>query len=123
MPLEQNVGADPKYFSGDALRLELTVRNGDVPEPFPVLDLTPFTEITWALARRQGLAPLFTKTLTGGPTQIDPVDLVNGRIDVLINNADTAALSGTFYHELQLEPGPNTPMFGSFEIQKDSITP
>lgn len=122
MPLEQKVGDSPLYFSGDALRLEVTVRNGDLPSS-PVLDLTPFTEITWALARRQGNVPLFTKTLTAGPTEIDPVDLANGRIDVLIVNADTAALGGEFYHELQLEPGPNTPMFGPFTIQKDSITP
>ena len=122
MPLEQNVGLAPLYFSGDALALQITVRNGDLPAS-PVLDLTPFTEITWALAKKQGSAVLVTKTLTGGPTQIDPVDLVNGRIDVLINNADTAALKGAYYHELQLEPGPNTPLFGSFTIQADSITP
>jgi hypothetical protein len=122
MPLEQNVGETPLYFSGDALRLEITVQNGDAVGS-PVLDLTPFTEITWALAKKQGAVPLVTKTLTGGPTQIDPIDLVNGRIDVLINNVDTAALKGTLYHELQLEPGPNTPMWGAFVIQADSITP
>jgi hypothetical protein len=122
MPLEQNVGLAPLYFSGDALRLQITVRNGDLPSS-PVLDLTPFTEITWALAKKQGSTALFLKTLTGGPTQIDPIDLVNGRIDVLINNADTAALKGAYYHELQLEPGPNTPLFGSFTIQADTITP
>lgn len=122
MPIEQNVGDDPLYFSGDALRLQITVHNGNSVSD-PVLDLTPFTEITWALAKKQGSTPLVTKTLTGGPTQIDPVDLVNGRIDVLINNADTAAIKGDYYHELQLEPGPNTPMFGTFTIQADSITP
>ncbi len=122
MPLEQNVGLTPLYFSGDALALQITVRNGDLPSS-PVLDLTPFTEITWALAKKQGSAVLFTKKLSVGPTQIDPVDLANGRIDVLINNADTAALKGVHYHELQLEPGPNTPLFGSFTIQADSIAP
>lgn len=122
MPLEQNVGASPLYFSGDALRLQITVRNGDTVGS-PVLDLTPFTEITWALAKKQGAAPLVTKLLSVGPTEIDPVDLANGRIDVLINNADTASIKGTYYHELQLEPGPNTPLYGSFEIQADSITP
>lgn len=122
MPIEQKIGDDPLYFSGDALRLEITVRNGDAAGA-PVLDLTPFTEITWALAKKQGQAPLFTKTLSGGPTQIDPVDLVNGRIDVLIQNNDTASLAGEYYHELQLSPGPNTPMFGPVTIQKDSIPP
>lgn len=122
MPIEQAVGGDPLYFSGDALRLQITVHNGNSVSD-PVLDLTPFTEITWALAKKQGATPLVTKTLTGGPTQIDPVDLVNGRIDVLILNADTAAIKGEHYHELQLEPGPNTPMFGPFTIQADSIAP
>ena len=122
MPIEQTIGDDPLYFSGDALSIQITVRNGNNVSD-PPLDLTPFTEITFAVARKQGQTPLFTKTLTGGPTQIDPVDLANGRIDVLINNADTAALKGDFYHELQLEPGPNTPMFGTFTIQADSITP
>ena len=122
MPLEQNIGEDPLYLSGDALKLQITVRNGDTAGS-PVLDLTPFTEITWALAKKQGAVPLVTKTLTGGPTQINPVDLPNGRIDVLIENADTAALKGEYYHELQLEPGPNTPLFGSFTIQADSIAP
>ena len=122
MPLEQNVGEEPLYFSGDALKLQITVRDGDTAGA-PPLDLTPFTEITWALAKKQGATPLVTKTLTGGPTQINPVDLPNGRIDVLINNADTANLKGELYHELQLEPGPNTPLFGVFIIQADSIAP
>ena len=122
MPIEQNVGDDPLYFSGDALRLQITVHNGNSVND-PVLDLTPFTEITWVLAKKQGAAPLVTKTLTGGPSQIDPVDLANGRIDVLIVNADTASRKGEHYHELQLEPGPNTPMFGTFTIQADSASP
>ncbi len=122
MPIEQTIGDDPLYFSGDALNLKITVRNGDLPTS-PVLDLTPFTEIIWALAKSQGKVPLFEKKLSNGPTEIDPVDLTNGRIDVLINNADTATLKGEFYHELQLTPGPNTPMFGAFTIQVDSIPP
>lgn len=122
MPIEQAIGDSPLYFSGDALLLKITVRNGDLPSS-PVLDLTPFTEIIWALAKSQGKAPLFTKALSAGPSEVDPVDLTNGRIDVLINNADTAALKGDFYHELQLTPGPNTPMFGPFTIQVDSIPP
>jgi len=122
MPIEQNVGVDPLYFSGDALRLQITVRDGDTISD-PVLDLTPYTEITYAVARKQGAAPIFTKKLTNGVGEVDPVDIVNGRIDVLINNADTAALKGDYYQELQLEPGPNTAMFGTFVIQADSITP
>ena len=122
MPLEQTIGADPLYFSGDAITLQITVRDGNSVSD-PPLDLTPFTEITFGVAKKQGSATLFEKRLTGGVSEINPVDLVNGRIDVLIENPDTAPLKGDYYHELQLEPGPNTAMFGAWTIQKDSILP
>ena len=122
MPLKQTIGADPVYFSGDALTIQITVRDGDSIAD-PVLDLTPFTEIIFAVARRQGSTPIFQKLLSNGVSEINPVDPANGRIDVLINNADTAALRGDYYFELQLEPGPNTAMYGTWTIQKDSIAP
>ena len=80
------------------------------------------TEITWVLAKKQGGTPLITKTL-GSPTGVTIVDALNGRIDIQLNNADTASLKGTFYHELQIEPGPSTALFGDFEIQPDSAPP
>jgi hypothetical protein len=122
MPIEQTIGGSPLYFSGDALRLEITVRDGDTVSD-PPLNLTPFTEIIFGVAKKQGSATLFEKKLSNGVSEIDPIDLANGRIDVFIDNADTAALKGDLYHELQLEPGPNTAMFGTFSIQKDSILP
>jgi hypothetical protein len=122
MPIEQTIGVAPLYFSGDAYKLEITVRDGDSVTS-PPLNLTPYTEITFGVARKQGGNPIFTKKLSNGVGEINPVDIVNGRIDVLINNPDTAALKGDYYHELQLEPGPNTAMFGTWTIQADSITP
>jgi hypothetical protein len=122
MPIEQTIGGSPLYFSGDALKLEITVRDGDTVAD-PPLNLTPFTEIIFGVAKKQGAATLFEKKLSNGVSEIDPIDLANGRIDVFIDNVDTAALKGDLYHELQLEPGPNTAMFGTFSIQKDSILP
>jgi hypothetical protein len=122
MPIEQTIGESPLYFSGDALRLQITVRDGDTISD-PPLNLTPYTEIIFGVAKSQGKATLFEKKLSNGVGEIDPIDIVNGRIDVLINNADTAGLKGDLYHELQLEPGPNTAMFGAFIVQADSIAP
>jgi len=119
MPLEAKVGDSPLYFSGDALLLQLTILNGDSVGS-PPLDLTPFTQITWVLAGKQGQTPIVTKTLGSGVTV---VNAASGRVDVQINNADTATLKGTKYHEVQVEPGPNTVLFGEFIIQADSATP
>jgi len=125
MAIKADIGGDPLYFSGDTLQIRVTIDDGDaspIVSPLPPLDLSLATEITWVLAKKQGGAPLITKTL-GSPTGVTIVDAANGRIDVQLNNADTAALKGTFYHELQIEPGPSTALFGNFEIQPDSAPP
>ena len=120
MALEQIVGDDPPYFSGDALLLQVTVRDASGN----VLDLQAFglTEATWVLAKKQGAAPGVTKTLGSGVVIVNPPG-TDGRLDVTIDNADTAALKGDNYHELQLEPGPLTALFGAFIIQADSASP
>ncbi|MCP4897714.1 MAG: hypothetical protein GY906_12140 [bacterium] len=120
MAIEQNIGSDPVYFSGDALVIQVTVQDQDGN----VLDLStlPLSEATWAIAKEQGKTPLVTKTLGSGVALTNPPG-VDGRLDITINNADTASLKGTYYHELQLEPGPLTAMYGDFIIQVDSISP
>lgn len=118
MAIEAKVGDDPVYFSGDTLLIQLTINDGD--NPGNPRNLSGVTDITWVLAKKQGAAPLVTKTLGAGVTS--PLD-ATGRVDIQIDNADTAALAGTYYHELQVEPGPSTAVFGEFIIQKDSATP
>jgi hypothetical protein len=120
MANEQIVGDDPVYFSGDALLLQVTVRDSSGS----VLDLAAFglTEATWVLAKKQGAAPLVTKTIGSGVVITTPPGN-DGRLDITIDNADTEALKGDHYHELQLEPGPLTAMFGAFIIQADSASP
>ena len=125
MAIKADIGGDPLYFSGDTLLVRATVRNGDVSpivSPAPALDLSLATTITWVLARAQGRTPILTKT-NGSPAGITVINAVNGRINIQIDNADTAGLSGTYYHELQIEPGPSTALYGSFTIQKDSAPP
>ena len=120
MANEQIVGQNPVYFSGDTLLLQVRFNDSaGAPLDFAVLGLT---EATWVLAKKQGATPLVTKTLGSGVTITTPPGN-DGRLDVLIDNADTAALKGDFYHELQLEPGPLTAMFGAFIIQADSASP
>lgn len=120
MAIRQDVGSDPVYFSGDALLLQVTVQD-QAGAPLD-LDTLPLSEATWVLAKKQGGTPVVTKTLGSGVTVVTPPGN-DGRLDVQINNADTAALKGTLYHELQLTPGPLTVMFGDFVIQADSAAP
>lgn len=120
MANEQIVGDSPVYFSGDSLLLQVTVRDS----AGAILDLAtlPLSEATWVLAKKQGSAPLVTKTLGAGVIVVTPPGN-DGRLDIQIDNVDTAALKGTHYHELQLEPGPLTALFGDFIIQADSASP
>jgi hypothetical protein len=118
MAIQADVGVDPLYFSGDNLLLEFTVGDGD--SPGNPRDLSGVTGITWVLAKKQGGAPLVTKTLGSGVSS--PLD-ATGRVDVQIDNADTNTLKGTLYHELQVDNGPQTAAFGDFIIQDDSAAP
>lgn len=118
MAIQADVGVSPVYFSGDNLLLEFTIDDGD--SPGNPRDLTGVTGITWVLAKKQGAAPLVTKTLADDVSS--PLD-ATGRVDVQINNVDTATLKGTLYHELQVDNGPQTAAFGDFVIQDDSAAP
>jgi len=125
MAIKADLGGNPVYFSGDTLKIQVTVKDGDASpqvSPEPPLDLTLVTTVTWVLARAQGRAPILTKT-NGSPDGITIIDAVNGRLDIQLDNADTANLKGTFYHELQIEPGPSTALYGAFVIQDDSAPP
>lgn len=118
MAIQADFGLDPLYFSGDQVTLEFTIEDGD--NPGNPRDLTGVTGITWVLAKKQGAAPLVTKTLGSGVSS--PLD-ATGRVDVAIVNADTADKKGTLYHELQVDDGPQTGAFGDFVIQDDSAAP
>lgn len=123
MPNQVTIGDSPVYKQGDALKIEYTARNPDNS----VVDLQALgvTEITFVLANNEGGTPILTKTLTGNPAQVvitNPPG-TDGRIDVFLLNSDMAALKGTRYHEIQLEPGPLTGAYGDFIITPASAPP
>lgn len=123
MPNQVTIGSDPVYKQGDTLTIQYTVRDS----AGAVVDLAALglTEATFVLAGAEGGSPQLTLTLTGNPTQ---VLLTNppgndGRIDVILTNADMASFKGEKYHELQIEPGPLTTAYGPFIITPASAPP
>lgn len=122
--LEQNIGDQTLYFSGDTLRIKFTVTDLDASPNVPK-DLTGAT-LTWVLAKSQGKTPILEKT-NGSPEGItldSPLTLGTG--EILVDPADTRALKGTHYHELEVVDAlgnTSTVFFGSFVIQEDSAGP
>lgn len=112
MPQEQNIAAGA-YFSGDSLVLTFTVLKPDATPK----DLTGAT-VVWGLANAQGKGLRLSKNAS-------ITDAVNGVCTVTLSPADTASLSGTFYHELEVTDAAanvSTVTYGSFVIEKDSVT-
>lgn len=123
MPNQVTIGSDPVYKQGDALTIHYTVRDsaGAVVD----LDALGLTEVTWVLANKEGSTPILTLTLTGNPTQVLLVNPpgADGLIDVILTNAQMAAIKGEKYHEIQIEPGPLTGAYGPFIITAASAPP
>jgi len=123
MPNQVTIGQSPVYKQGDALLIQYTFRDS----AGAVLDLTtlPITEITWILAAKEGGSPQLTKTLTGNPTEVVLTNGTgsDGRVDVILTNAEMATFKGTRYHEIQAEPGPLTGAYGDFIITPASAPP
>lgn len=112
MAKEQNVAAGT-YFSGDSLLITFTVYQEDETTPKPLTSAT----ITWGLSKAQGKTPIVTKSAT-------ITDAANGVCTVQIDPADTAALSGTLWHELEvtdISGNVSTSVYGTFVIEKDSV--
>lgn len=86
----------PELYAGDDDRLEFTITQSDGS----ALDLTNMS-IVWQLADRAAGPALITKD-SANAGEIAVVDTVGGRFDVLLDPADTADLSGSFYHEVEL---------------------
>ena len=113
-------------FSGDTKRLNYTVKdvNG------AVIDITTAT-FKWGLSKLpqdaaavgnvepQGDA-LLTKTLSSGITLTAPT---LGQLRVDLDAADTTALKGEFYNELEmvLAGATSTVAFGRIDIKKDLL--
>ena len=77
----------------------------------------------WRLARTKGAADAITKSVA--VTEIEITDAGNGLIEVHLVPADTDALAGNYYHELEgVDSGSKkvTLAFGTATIIRDHIT-
>jgi len=110
-----------EYRSGDDLVFEFTVDDADNPPA--IKDLTGAT-IIWVLSKSQGSVPLITKSAIG--TEILVPTPANGILQVIIVPADTDALKGGFWHELEITDSSgkvHTSAYGTFYIEPDTIVP
>lgn len=89
-------------FAGDAKTLKVTVFDED-GDPIP---LAGVQAVTWRLARTARSVPVLTKTMGAGVTVIaDDADEGGancGRLDVVIESADSDPLDGEYVHECQI---------------------
>lgn len=112
--------------SGDSHTLTVTVDDGATP---PVaLNITGFTIWWWASLMNSSGKFAATATLqkdnTGGGG-VAITDAVNGKFQVTLAPADTAALSGDYYHEAQVRDGSgniSTVLTGKLAIVRDLVT-
>lgn len=104
--------------SGDDFTLEVTVRDGNGA----VINVSALNSAIWKLSKKVTSPVILSKTLGAGITVIDGP---NGRLNVTLLQADTASLSGDFYHEMQIVESSNkktTVMIGTPTIVRDLIT-
>ena len=108
-----------EFYSGDHRTLTFTVKDGaDV-----VVDITGATFL-WTV-RRSVLSAVAEISLVSGesPSEIDILVAASGTVQVVLVPTDTAALSGDFYHELQMtdvEGNVTTVAFGTLTIKEDA---
>ena len=118
--------ADFDMHSGDNRVLQVTVRDdADVP-----VDITGAT-FKWQLSKldASGAIPLpksetpILQKDNGGAGGVAIISAGLGRADVTLLPADTAALRGSYYHELQMVLGglTSTVLFGTVTIYRDLI--
>ena len=113
---------DVAMFSGDTRVLAFTITQAGGSTP---VDLTGAT-IKWRCARK--LSGGFSSTVTLSKSLGAGITVTNadaGQLQVLLSPADTAALSGRFYHELEITDvagNVSTVAIGTLTIAKDLIT-
>jgi len=108
--------------SGDSKVLQVTVKD----EAGVAINITGAT-FTWALSKKKssgGFSPtlLLTKTVGSGITLVTPA---SGRLDIALLPADTDALKGSYYQELQMvdtATNKSTVLDGTITIDPDLIT-
>ena len=107
---------DFTIWSGDDKVITVTVYDNDDV----IVDITAAT-ITWQLSQNVNSAALITKTVGSGIALSDPT---NGQFTVTLDPADTASLSGRYYHEAEITDSSgnvNTGLVGHATIKTDAI--
>lgn len=103
-------------WSGDDKVITVTVYDSDDV----VVDITGAT-IAWQLSQNVDSAALITKTAGDGVVLSDPT---NGQFTITLDPADTASLSGRYYHEAQITDSSgdiSTGLVGHTTIKVDAI--
>lgn len=106
-----------EIHSGDSKTLKFTIRD----QNDAIKDITGATA-TWAAAKRKTSSTLISKTSGSG---ITITDATNGLLEVELDPADTEALKGDYYHELQLvdnQSRKSTAAYGTMTVRIDLIT-
>lgn len=107
---------DLLLWSGDDKVITVTVYDNDDA----IVNITSAT-ITWQLSHNVSSAALISKTVGSGISLSDPS---NGQFTITLDPADTASLSGRYYHEAEItDIGGNvsTAMVGHATIKTDAI--
>ena len=113
---------DISLHSGDSRTLRITIND----DAGAALDITGAT-IKWQLSKKaaDSVEPKGAFILSKGTTStgIEITDATGGICEVTLAPADTEALAGEFYHELQmtLDGSVSTVLFGQATIVKDLI--
>ena len=103
-------------WSGDDKTITVTVYDNDDV----VVDITGAT-ITWELSQNVDSTALISKTVGSGITLSDPT---NGIFTIALDPADTASLSGRYYHEAEITDAAgdvSTALVGHATINTDAI--
>ncbi len=114
---------DFEFFQGDTKRVHFSLKKDD-GSPLELVGTT----LRWQASRLKpnkqfSSTPILSKDETSG-IEID--DELNGAVTVVIEPAETLALSGDFYHELEAQDSTGdiaTVFTGSFRINKALIKP
>lgn len=105
---------DLDFHAGDDKRLEVTVYNSDGD----VVNLTGLTAAKWSLAKTVNSTALATHSMVDG--NITVVSASTGRLNIVIDAADTEDLKGVYYHEAEItdaDGNVGTILYGSVNIR------
>ena len=107
-------GQNFTMYSGDSKTLSVRVVN----ENWKPVDIDSATDITYKLAASVSGTALITKDLSDG------ISVANSTVTITLGTADTASLSGDYYHELQITDASSnvfTAFSGTVTVTSDLI--